>query len=111
MDYHRITLVGNATADAEAKESKKGTAYTPFSVAVNDGKNGEVTFFPVVAFGRTGEAVAKVIKKGQLVLVEGRVSLGEEKQFSVIADRVVFGPKPAGQGTADGNETEEDLAF
>ena len=88
------------TADAEAKTSKKGTAYTPFSVAVNDGKNGKVTYFPIVAFGKVGEAVAKVIKKGQLVLVEGRVKIGEEKQFSVIADRVVFGPKPAGQSKA-----------
>ncbi len=110
MDYQRITLAGNATADAEAKESKKGTAYTTFAVAVNDGKDGEATFFSCVAFGKTGEAVAKVITKGQLVLVEGRVSLGEEKQFSVIADRVVFGPKPAGQGKANENKEEEDLA-
>ena len=101
MDYQRITLTGNATADAEAKTSKKDTTYTRFSVAVNDGKMGKATFFPIVAFGKVGEAAAKVVKKGQLVLVEGRVKLGEEKQFSVIADRVVFGPKPAGQRKAD----------
>ncbi len=101
MDYQRIMLSGNVTADAEANTSKKGTTYTRFSVAVNDGKKGEVTFFPIVAFGKVGEAVAKVVKKGQLVIVEGRVKLGEEKQFSVMADRVVFGPKPAGKRKAD----------
>lgn len=104
MDYQRIILTGNATADAEAKTSQKGNAYTLFSVAVNDGKNGSVTYFPVVAFGKVAEAAAKVVKKGQVVLVEGRVSLGEDKQFSVIADRVVFGPRPAGQRTDENSE-------
>ena len=106
MDYQRIMLCGNATADAEVKSSKKGTTYTPFSIAVNDGKKGKVIFFPIVAFGKVAEAAAKVIKKGQLVLVEGRVKISEEKQFSVIADRVVFGPKAAEKKKSE----EDDLA-
>ena len=106
MDYQRIILLGNATADAEAKTSQKGNAYTPFSVAVNDGKDGSATFFPIVAFGKVAEEAAKVVKKGQLVLVEGRVSLGEEKRFSVIADRVVFGPKSASQQTMENSESK-----
>ena len=99
MDYQKLIISGNATADAEAKESQKGNVYTPFTVAVNDGKNNEATFFPVVAFGKTAETVAKVVKKGQVVLVEGRVSLSEDGKMSVLADRVVFGPKPAGHQT------------
>ena len=95
MDYQKIILVGNTTADVEAKESKKGNTYASFSVAVNDGKDDAVSFFPVVAFGKVAEASAKVLKKGQKVLVEGRIQLNEEKQFSVIANRVVFGPKAA----------------
>lgn len=97
MDYQKIILVGNTTADVEAKESQNGTTYAAFSVAVNDGKKGDVSFFPVVAFGKVAEASAKVLKKGQKVLVEGRIQIKEDKQFSVMADRVVFGPKSAGR--------------
>ena len=105
MDYQRIVLVGNATADVEKNFSQKGNAYSRFSVAVNDGKDGSATFFPIVAFDKVAEAAAKVVKKGQVVLVEGRVSIGEDKQFSVIADRVVFGPKSAGQQTKKNSES------
>ena len=100
MDYQKIILVGNTTADVEAKQSQKGTTYSSFSVAVNDGKEGSVSFFPVVAFGKVAEASAKVLKKGQKVLVEGRIQINEDKQFSVMANRIVFGPQAAGNTKA-----------
>ena len=91
MNYQKIIVAGNATGDAQARESKDGqVSYTTFSVAVSSGKD-KTTFFPVSAFGKTGEIAAKHVTKGRQVLVEGRVETGEKGYFNLIADRVVFG--------------------
>ena len=81
--------------DTFQTHSKSGeVSYTTFSVAVSSGKN-KTTFFPVTAFGKTGEIAAKHITKGRQVLVEGRVETSEKGYFNLIADRVVFGFAPA----------------
>ena len=98
MNYQKIILAGNATKDAEQNTSTKGDiTFTTFSVAVNEkrGQKEQTTFFPVVVFGKHGEAVAKYITKGRMVLVDGRIKVSERGRFSVIADRVRFGPEPA----------------
>jgi single-strand DNA-binding protein len=90
MDYQKIVIVGNVTADPKCEQSKKdGAAYTLFSVGV-EGK----VFFPIAAFGKIGESVAEYVKKGRQVLVEGRVTVSEKGRFGVVADRVVFGTSP-----------------
>ena len=94
MNYQKLILAGNATGDAERKTSKKGdVSYTTFDVGVGDAKD-QTTFFPVVVFGDTGEAVAKYVTKGRLVLVEGRIQTNSKGRLSVVADNVRFGPEP-----------------
>jgi single-strand DNA-binding protein len=94
MNYQRLIVVGNVTDDAKRLTSKRGqVAYTTLSVGVSDRKNTK-TFFPVIAFGKTGEAVAKYVTKGRQVLVDGRVQVSEKGRFRVIADRVLSGSKP-----------------
>ena len=91
MNYQKLIIAGNATVDAERKTSKKGdVSYTTFSVGVSDGKD-KTTFFPVTVFGKHGEAVAKYVTKGREVLVEGRIDVGENGRFNVVANRVLFG--------------------
>ena len=108
MDYQEITLVGRATADAEAKQSKEGDIdYTTFSVAVNDGKNDKPTFFPVTAFGKLGNAAAKYITKGHEVLVKGRIEVSENKRFNVVANRIIFGAQPAERTTKTKTDTKK----
>ena len=95
MNYQRIILAGNVTDSAEQRTSKKrGVTYTVFDLAVNDVSD-KATFFPVVVFGDSAEAVAKYVTKGQLVLVEGRIEVNEKKRFNIVADNVRFGPGPA----------------
>ena len=95
MDYQKIILTGNATKDAERHQSKKGDVeFTTFSVAVGDGKD-KTTFYPVVTFGKLGEKVAVLIKKGQQVLVEGRIDVNEKGYFSVIAAQIRLGLAPS----------------
>ena len=91
MDYQKIILVGNVTADAERRQSQNGEVdYTTFTVAVGDGK-GHTTYFPVAAFGRQGELTAEYVGKGRQLLVEGRIDVAENGRFNVVARRVVFG--------------------
>ena len=98
MDFQQVTLVGNATDDAEARQSKKGdVAYTTFSVAVNDGRDDKPTYFPVTAFGKLGKSAAKYVTKGRQVLVVGRIEVGKNNRFNVVASRIVFGAQPAEQ--------------
>ena len=91
MNYQKLVLAGNATADAQQNKSKKGdVAYTTFSLGVNDAKN-RANFFPIVAFGKLGEAAIKHITKGRQLLVEGRVEVGEKGRFNVVANRIQYG--------------------
>jgi single-strand DNA-binding protein len=94
MNYQKLMIVGNITADAEAKTSKKGdTTFTTFRVAVGDHK-GNTTFFPVTLFGTRGEKLAEYLTKGRQVTVDGRVTISEKGYFNMIADRIELGGKP-----------------
>ena len=94
MNFQKITLVGNATRDAEKRTSRDGNVeYATFGVGVSDSKE-KSTFFPVVVFGDYSEIVAKYVTKGREVLVSGRISVDEDDRFSVIADTVRFGNVP-----------------
>ena len=97
MNYQKLILAGNATADAKRQTSKKGdVTYTTFSVGVRGSKD-RTTFFPVVVFGEYGETIVKYVTKGRQVLVDGRVRVNDKGRFHVIADRLRLGsePKPA----------------
>ena len=86
MDYQRIILLGNTTAQAEVKEAKSGTQYARFSVAVGKGKD-ETIFFPVTLFGERAEAAGQMLEKGTRVLVEGTLDVNRESgKFRVLAN-------------------------
>ena len=94
MNYQRIVVCGNVSADAQLRSSKKGDVqFLTFSIAVSDGKN-KTTFFLVVVFGKLAESLSTHIPKGRQLLVEGRIEQGENR-FNVVADKVVLGSKPA----------------
>ena len=98
MNYQKLIIAGNVTADAEGRKSKKSdVAYTTFSVAVGDGKN-RTTFFPVTVFGKQAKVVAQYVTRGRQVLVEGRIDVSDKGRFNVVADRVAFGA-PASKPT------------
>lgn len=88
-DFQRITLLGNATKDAEAKKAKAtNRPYATFRLGVND------TYFPVVVFGKAHESVVKYVKKGRRLLVEGRIEINHNGRANLIADKVIFQDAP-----------------
>ena len=112
MYLNKAIIIGNLTRDPEVKSLPNGTAVVNFSVATNrvwkdrDGKKQEATeYHNVVVFGPQAESSGRYLKKGQSVLVEGRLQTrswddknsGEKKyRTEIVADTVQFGPKAAG---------------
>ena len=75
---NKFQFMGRLTKDPETRYTQNNTPVSAFTVAVNRRfaeANGErkADFFNVTAFGKTAEFCSKYYKKGQQVLVEGRI--------------------------------------
>ena len=114
MYLNKAFIIGNLTRDPELKALPSGTKVCSFSIATNrifkdkDGNRQEVAeFHNVVAFAKLGELAGQYLKKGQQVLVEGRIQTrswetnGEKKyRTEIVADNVQFGTKVGGGTSA-----------
>ena len=75
--YNRVTLVGNVVRDPEIRYVGSGAAVTKFTIAVNR-KSKEADspdYIDVVAWDKLAETSNTHLKKGALVLIEGRLTL------------------------------------
>ena len=80
MYLNKTFLFGNLTRDPEMKSLPNGTAVTSFSLATNrvykeaqGAKQEQGEFHNIVIFGRQAETSAQYLKKGQGVMIEGRI--------------------------------------
>lgn len=80
--FNKVILAGNLTRDPELRYTPKGTAIAKLAIAVNrrwTGEDGqqrdEVTYVDVDAFGKQAEVIAQYFKKGNPILLEGRLKL------------------------------------
>lgn len=82
-----VAIVGRVTRDADLSVGKSGTTYSKFSIAVDDGWGGDkhTSFFDVVVFGKTAEALSQYLVKGKEVGVSG--SLKQERWESQEGNR------------------------
>jgi len=74
VNYQRIIIAGNATQDAQVKQSEKGEFVLLFIASKN--RSGKTMFYPAFIAGRMAE-YAKEVKKGDPVLVDGTPELSE----------------------------------
>jgi single-strand DNA-binding protein len=109
MNLNKVFLIGNLTRDPEMRSLPNGNKVTSFSLAtnrvykdVNGARQEQTEYHNIVVFGRQAETSAQYLKKGQGVLIEGRIQTrswddkvsGEKKyRTEIIADAVQFGPK------------------
>ena len=116
MYLNKAIVIGNLTRDPELRSLPSGIKVCSFSLATNrvwKDKNGakqeSADYHNVVVFGRQAETVSQYMKKGNSILVEGRMQTrswddktsGEKKyRTEIIADRTQFGPR--GGGSAGG---------
>ena len=75
---NRVVLVGRITRDPELRTSPSGVSFVAFSIAVNRtnvNANGEreADFINCVAFNKLAENLARFIKKGGQIGVEGKL--------------------------------------
>ena len=75
---NNVFLIGNLTRDPELRTSPSGVPFVAFSIAVNRtnvNANGEreADFINCVAFNRQAENLARFIKKGGQIGVEGKL--------------------------------------
>lgn len=76
--YCKIIIMGRLTADPELRYTPSNVPVASFSVAVNRSyvsKNGErqTDFFNVVAWRSQAEFICKYFKKGNCILIDGRL--------------------------------------
>ena len=126
MNLNKAELIGNLVADPVAKALPSGQTVASFSVATqhvwNDRKTkkqkNDVEYHPVVAWGKLGDVVAKYLKKGDKVYVDGRLkttSTQENGKFrryrtEVIASNLIMlggGKKESAEKTNDEVVVEE----
>lgn len=112
MYINKAQIIGNLTRDPELKSLPNGTKVTSFSIATNrtwkDGngaKQEAVEYHNAVAFGRTAEVIAQYCKKGNQILIEGRLQTRSwEKdgiknyRTEIVVETFQFGAKPSGNG-------------
>ncbi len=75
---NRVILVGRITKDPELKRTNSDIAYVQFTIAVNrsyQNKSGErqADFISCVAWRQTAELIARYIRKGNQIGLEGQI--------------------------------------
>ncbi len=121
MNLNKVFIAGRLTADPELRTTPGGAHVVSFSVATNriwTDKNGsrrdETEFHNVVAWGKQAEVVSQFLRKGSLILVEGRLQTrsweGKDGQTrrttEIVAERIQLGPKTTGGATPAANKSE-----
>jgi single-strand DNA-binding protein len=123
---NKVTLIGNLGKDPEIKEAGNSKV-CKFSLATSsswkdkDGNRQEKTeWHNIVAWGKTGEQLAKFLKKGSRVYLEGRIEYrkyekdGETKYITevIVADYTLLDKKDDnGGGGNKGGHNDDDMSF
>jgi len=111
MNFNKAIILGRLTNDPDQRTLPSGQPVVNFSVATNrvytgqDGNKQEfVEFHNVVAFGKLADICARYLKKGGLVLVDGRIQTrnwqdkdgNKRYRTEIVMENMQLGPRPAG---------------
>jgi len=113
VSFNRVVLAGNMTRDPELRFTNDGIPVCSFGIAVNRvrSRSEEVDFFNISAWRELGETIANYKKKGDPILVEGRLQYrtweaqdgSKRSAVDVVADNVQFlGRADADDGAGGG---------
>jgi single-strand DNA-binding protein len=100
VNFNRVVLAGNLTRDPELRFTNDGIPVCSFGLAVNRvrSRSEEVDFFDISAWRELGETIANYKKKGDPILLEGRLQDrtweaqdgSKRSKVDVVADNVQF---------------------
>jgi single-strand DNA-binding protein len=97
-NVNKFICIGTLTRDPELRVTPKGTAIGQFALAVNrkwkDGENEkeEVCFLDFEVWGKSAEAIAKYVSKGQQIYIEARAKQDtwEDKESGKKRSKIKF---------------------
>lgn len=119
MNLNKAFVLGNLTRDPELRQIPSGQAVCSFGVATNrfftdsmGQKQKQAEFHNVVAWGKQAELINQYLRKGSLILVEGRIQTrswldqqgAKHWKTEIIAERIQLGPRQG--GTTDSTESQ-----
>jgi len=100
VSFNRVVLAGNLTRDPELRFTNDGIPVCSFGLAVNRvrSRSDEVDFFDISAWRELGETIANYKKKGDPILLEGRLQYrtweaqdgSKRSKVDVVADNIQF---------------------
>ena len=112
--FNNVVLMGNLTRDPELRHTPAGTAIAAMGLAINskwrdkdDQLREETTFVEMTAFGKTADTAARYLKKGEPVLIGGRLKYhtweskdgtGKRHKLDVVVDDLRLLPRRGGGG-------------
>ena len=113
MNLNKIFVLGNLTRDPEKRALPSGDPVVSFGIATNryftvqGEKREEAEFHNIVIFGKLAETAHQYLKKGSLVLIEGRVKTRnwqdtagvKHYKTEIIAERMQLGPRRDNQAS------------
>jgi len=115
VSFNRVVLAGNLTRDPELRFTNDGIPVCSFGLAVNRvrSRSEEVDFFDISAWRELGETIANYKKKGDPILLEGRLQYrtweaqdgSKRSKVDVVADNIQFlgGRSDSDDGDASGS--------
>ena len=114
MNLNKVFLIGRLTRDPESRTLPSGQTVSNFGLATNrvwtkqetKEKQEQVEFHNIVAFGRLADICNQYLKKGGLVMIEGRIQNrswqaqnGETKyRTEIVTEAMQLGPRPSRAG-------------
>ncbi len=115
MNLNKAFVLGNLTRDPERRSLPSGDPVANFTVATNrhftskGEKREETEFHNIVLFGKLAETATQYLKKGSMVLIEGRIqtrtwdSQDGQKHYKteVIGERMQLGPRRTNQSSSE----------
>ena len=110
-----VNITGRLTTDPELRALPSGESVCKLRLAVEGmSPGGETGYVNVAAFGKPGEAAARVLAKGWLVAVQGRLSYraweaddGSKRHDYEVVGNVEFLAAPRSNGARDSAERKE----
>jgi single-strand DNA-binding protein len=125
VSFNRVVLAGNLTRDPELRFTQEGVPVASLAMAVNRvrSKTEAVDFFNVSAWRELGERVANFKKKGDPILIEGRLQYRtwqspdgtRRSAVDVVADNVQFlnrsgDPQAEAEASGSANKAPQETA-
>jgi len=126
MNINKVTIAGRLTKDPEIRFTPGGMACLKLGIATSrrykakdDSWKEETTFVDVDAFGKTAELLARTLKKGKTIYIEGRLRLetwddkatGQKRsKMGVVLEGFQFVSRSDGEGDQPAEESERPAA-